>query len=132
MLNELNQIPAYARRTQARQQQQSETIAKPPTEEEIHQRFQKLPQSEQARINSLPPAYRLTALRQLATQPTQTAQATPQESITPEKLAIAESFARTLPIRQRLELENLSGTKRLERTWEIKEYFDRTGRLPGS
>jgi hypothetical protein len=101
--------------------------------------FAQLPKHEQDRIQALSPIAQIDAIRALGrsqaqtTQPTSTATpATPKVDVPPEKLAIAESFARTLPVRYRLELENLSGTKRLERTWEIKELYDRTGRLPGS
>ncbi|MCT7970118.1 hypothetical protein NG799_27775 [Laspinema sp. D1] len=125
------ELSPIALRTQARQYQQSETIAKPPTEQEIHQKFIRLPQSEQTRINSLPPSMRLTALRQLGTtQTTQTTQATPNpqddiSDVPPAKIAEAEAFFRSLPDSEQILLGALTPAKRLCRIWELKDRQER-------
>jgi hypothetical protein len=97
--------------------------------------FAHLSPNEQQRLLSLNPTARLSALRNLeksTQQPTQPAQQAIKFDLPSGQLITAESYAKSLPFHHRLALENLPPARRTERTLELKEYFDRTGRFPGS
>jgi hypothetical protein len=116
--------------TQADRLASQKAIAKPPTEEEIHQKFISLPTSEQTRINSLNPSMRLTALRELGnTQTTQATQTQTSEDdisdVPPAKLAEAEAYFRSLPDPEQILLGSLTPSKRLCRIWELKDRDER-------
>jgi hypothetical protein len=127
----MKEIKPLSQITQADRLASQKAFATPPSEQEIHQKFVRLPQIEQDRINSMNPSMRLTALRQLATQQTtQTTQATPNpqddiSDVPPAKIAEAEAYARSLPDSEQILLGALTPSKRLCRIWELKDRDER-------
>jgi hypothetical protein len=127
----MKEIKPLSQITQADRLASQKAFAAVPTEEEIHQRFQQLPQAEQQRINNLNPSMRLTALRALGnSQLTQTTQPTPNPQddiadVPPAKIAEADAYARSLPDNEQILLGQLSPAKRLCRIWELKDRDER-------